>query len=211
MSKFKNVSGLNQTVLLKGKKNFVRDGEVIEAISSFKQVGFEKVADAAPVTSGQRRIRKTASNETVSNLVEQLAQLKKSQSGDDDKFKEMQEALEQIEMEQNKTESIDEIHQKMEALSQSASALNDGASNDVKELRDMVVAIQENMEILDDNFEKQQNHITAQAATIKDSKEKQEVVLRRMEILKNAMQSFEDQLDELMGFEEEPVILVDDE
>jgi len=211
MARFKNVTGFNQAVIIKGKKTLVRNNEVLEAISSFKQEGFEQVPDDTPITVGRSRVRKTASSETVKALQEQIENLKKMQTGDEEQFAELQKKLEQLELENQKSDELSSIEEKIESLSEKALSFSGDAEQDLKELRDLVVALEENVAEINEMFEKQGDAISNQASAIKKSREENATIMRRMEILKSAMQGMELQIDELSGFDEEMVIMEDEE
>ena len=210
MAKFKNVTGFNQAVIIKGKKTLVRNNEVLEAISSFVQEGFEKVSDDTPVTVGRSRIRKTASSETVKTLQEEIAKLKEMQGGDAEQFAELQQKLEQLEIENHKTDELTSIESRINELSEKALTFSGDAEQDLKELRDLVVTLEENVVELNDIIEKQGDAMSNQAAAIKKTREENATIMRRMEILKSAMQGMELQIDELAGYDEE-VVIMDDE
>lgn len=210
MAKFKNVTGFNQAVIIKGKKTLVRNNEVLEAISSFVQEGFEKVPDDTPVTVGRSRIVKTASSETVKALQEEIAKLKEMQGGDAEQFAELQQKLEQLEIENQKTDELNSIESKINELSEKALTFSGDAEQDLKELKDLVGALQENVAELNSIIEKQGDAMSNQAAAIKKTREENTTIMRRMEILKSAMQGMELQIDELSGFDEEMVIMDDE-
>lgn len=74
MAKFINTTGLNQVVILQGKKTVVEDGGVLETDSSFTQFGFEPVDDSVPTTvvAGVIRKRKFVKDEIVAQFESKL-------------------------------------------------------------------------------------------------------------------------------------------
>jgi hypothetical protein len=74
MAKFINTTGLNQVVILQGKKTVVEDGGVLETDSSFTQFGFEPVDDSVPTTvvAGVIRKRKFVKDEIIAQFENKL-------------------------------------------------------------------------------------------------------------------------------------------
>jgi len=74
MAKFANKTGLNQVVILQGKKTVVEDGGVLETDDSFVQSGFEPVDDSVPATvvAGVIRKRKFVKDEIVAQFESKL-------------------------------------------------------------------------------------------------------------------------------------------
>lgn len=211
MAKFKNITGFNQAVIIKGKKTLVRNGEVLEAVSSFKQEGFEQVPDDTPVTVGRSRIRRTASSEAVKALQEEISRLKQLQGNDEEQFAILQEKLEQLEIENQKSDELNAIESKINEISDKALSFSGDAEQDLKELRDLVQALEQNVVELNEGFEKQGDAISNQATALKEIRKDNATIMRRMEILKSAMQGMELQIDELSGYDEEMVIMDDEE
>jgi hypothetical protein len=210
MSKFKNITGFNQAVIIKGKKTLVRNGEVLEAVSTFIQEGFEKVADDVPVTVGRSRIKKSVSSDEVKVLQEEIQKLKESQGADGEQFSLLQKKLEQLETENQKSDELNDIEKRIEDLSAAALNFSGNAEQDLIELKEFVAVLSENVEVLSKSFEKQGDSISNQALVVNRMRDDQQLILKRMEILKSAMQGMELQIDEIVGYDEE-VIIMDDE
>lgn len=166
MAKFQNTTGFNQVVILTGKKRLVRKDGVIEARDDFMQVGFDKVPDDTPIT-----VRDTSSKVVHSDEVQALVS----------RINDLEERI-------NNDETLSQIEEKIQSVSQQALELGDDAVKDLQELRDLVASLNE--------------AVSNQAEVVRSIKESEKVMLRRLDILKTAMQAMEMQVDEVMGYEE---------
>lgn len=74
MAKFINKTGLNQVVILQGKKTVVENDGVLETDDSFVQFGFEPVDDSVPTTviAGVIRKRKFVKDDVVAEFESKL-------------------------------------------------------------------------------------------------------------------------------------------
>ena len=99
----------------------------------------------------------------------------------------LNERISDLEERLDNDETMSEMEEKLKVVSEKALELEDGASKDLTELRDFVDKLNES--------------VTNQGGVLKVVKETQDdKVLRRMEILKTAMQAMEMQIDEVTGY-----------
>lgn len=167
MAKFENNTGLNQVVIIGGGKKFVRKNGVIEARDDFIQVGFDKVPDDTPLT-----VRSTnstiARSDDIQNIMSRLEDLEERFSND---------------------ETLSQIEEKIQIVSEKALTFDGDLKKDLFELRDLV-------SVLSETVQKQQNAVEL-------LEQNRSTTNRRMEILKAAMHAMEFQIDEITGFSEE--------
>lgn len=159
--KYKNNSGLKQIAIIGGKKEIIPNGVVFEVDREMIHPAFERVDDSIPTTFN-RRVSKFVKNDSVEQLQQQIAAIKKDTDG-------IASLSESMALTENLSKQVDELSKK---------------ANDL-DLRD-------DIEKLNSNF-----------ASMKESIDEQfKVVFKRLEILKNAIQTIELEVDQALYGEE---------
>lgn len=102
---------------------------------------------------------------------------------------ELNNRIEELEDRFNTDETLSQIEAKIQSVSEQALELGDGASKDLQELRDLVGILNESL--------------YNQGMVVKDLKNSDDTILKRLEILKTAMQAMELQIDEVIGYEDD--------
>lgn len=138
----------------------------------------------APDNFMQEGFEKVADNTTVSSL---KTRFKPAGTNDVEQVEKRLQALEKTvaKLDSTSTESVDALQEKISGISEQALKLEEGASKDVVELKELV-------ESLAEQLEQKTEYIQAM----------RETMLKRLEILKTAMQAMEQQMDDLTGYNE---------